>query len=148
MLLLLVACDSGPKVIESEPAANSAGAASPGFPGVQAPVSEDHKVVVEEALNTEKYTYLRVQENGESFWIAIPKTPVEIGATYYYQGGLLKKNFASKEYNRVFETITPSPAFQASHPAAAAPPLTRHCHRHSIPQPSNHPGIFNLRQVR
>lgn len=105
MLLLLAACDSGPKVIESEPAANSAGAVSPGFPGVQASVSEDHKVVVEEALNTEKYTYLRVQENGESFWIAIPKTPVEIGATYYYQGGLMKKNFASKEYNRVFETI-------------------------------------------
>ena len=105
LLLLLSSCDSGPKVIESEPAANSS-AVDQVIPGVQAPaVAEDHKVVVEEALNTEKYTYLQVKENGESFWIAIPKTAVEIGATYYYQGGLMKKNFASREYNRVFETI-------------------------------------------
>lgn len=106
LLLLLSSCDSGPKVIESEPAANNGSAVDQVIPGVQAPaVAEDHKVVVEEALNTEKYTYLQVKENGESFWIAIPKTAVEIGATYYYQGGLMKKNFASREYNRVFETI-------------------------------------------
>lgn len=103
--LALASCDSSPKVIESEPVAGSAGAVSQEMPGMQAQVAEDHKVVVEEALNTEKYTYLKVKENGESFWIAIPKSPVEIGATYYYQGGLLKKNFASREYNRVFETI-------------------------------------------
>lgn len=105
-LFFLVSCDSGPKVIESEPAASTGSAVDQAIPGIQAPdVAEEHKVAVEEALNTEKYTYLRVNENGQSFWIAIPKTPVEIGATYYYQGGLLKKNFASREYNRVFETI-------------------------------------------
>lgn len=104
--LLFASCDSGPKVIESEPAAGNVSAVDQAIPGMQAPdVAESHKVVVEEALNTEKYTYLRVNENGQSFWIAIPKTAVEVGATYYYQGGLLKKNFASKEYNRVFETI-------------------------------------------
>lgn len=104
LFLFLTSCDSGPKVIESEPV--SGNSTSPAMQGMQAPdVAEDHKVVVEEALNTEKYTYLQVKENGESFWIAIPKTAVEIGATYYYQGGLLKKNFASREYNRVFETI-------------------------------------------
>lgn len=103
--LFLNACDSGPKVIESEPADNNASAVSQVLPGVEAQPAAEHKVVAEEALNTEKYTYLRVNENGESFWIAIPKTPVQIGATYYYQGGLMKKNFASREYNRVFETI-------------------------------------------
>jgi len=108
LLFSLYACDSGPKVIESEPAASEAGAPVSGeIPAGQVQVlpPEEHKVVAEEALNTEKYTYLRVNENGQSFWIAIPKSPVEIGATYYYQGGLLKKNFASREYNRVFETI-------------------------------------------
>ncbi len=103
--LLLTACDSGPKVIESEPVTTNAGANSQEMPAMQVSAADDHKVVAEESLNTEKYTYVRVKENDQSFWIAVPKTPVEIGATYYYQGGLMKKNFASREYNRVFETI-------------------------------------------
>lgn len=105
LVLSLASCDSGPKVIESEPVTSSGSPVSQELAGGQITIAEDHKVVVEEALNTEKYTYLRVSENGESFWIAIPKTAVEIGATYYYKGGLLKKNFPSKEYNRVFETL-------------------------------------------
>lgn len=105
LCLFLASCDSGPKVIESETAAGSAGTISQELPGSQMQISDDHQVVAEEALNTEKYTYVRVKENDESFWIAIPKTPVEIGATYYYKGGLMKKNFPSKEFNRVFETI-------------------------------------------
>lgn len=106
-LLSLTACDSGPKVIEGEPVQASGTPVSQEAPGMMPQVlpSNDHKVIAEEALNTEKYTYVRVKENTESFWIAIPKTPVEIGATYYYQGGLLKKNFASREFNRVFETV-------------------------------------------
>lgn len=73
---LLAYCDSGPKVIESEPAQTGGGGASvfQEVPGMQqAAVAEEHKVVAEEALPTEKYTYVRVNENGQSFWIAIPK---------------------------------------------------------------------------
>ncbi|MBV6441821.1 MAG: hypothetical protein DYG98_25190 [Haliscomenobacteraceae bacterium CHB4] len=101
----IASCDSGPKVIESEPAAANSNPGAQEFHGGQIIEADDHKVVAEEALHTEKYTYVRVNENGESYWIAIPKTAVEIGATYYYKGGLLKKNFPSREYNRVFETI-------------------------------------------
>ena len=119
--LLLNACDSGPKVIESEPAGSNASPVSQALPGVEVQTAAEHKVVAEEVLNTEKYTYLRVNENGESFWIAIPKTPVEIGATYYYQGGLMKKNFASREYNRVFETIYLVSGISTQPAAGAAP---------------------------
>ena len=105
LILCLASCESGPKVIESEPVASNSNPVSQEFPAGQMPVADEHKVVAEEALPTEKYTYVRVKENGESFWIAIPKTEVEIGATYYYKGGLLKKNFPSREYNRIFETI-------------------------------------------
>lgn len=101
----LASCDSGPKVIESEPVGGNSNPVSRELPGLTDAGADEHKVVAEEALNTEKYTYVRVNENGESFWIAIPKTPVEIGATYYYKGGLLKKNFPSREHNRIFETI-------------------------------------------
>ncbi len=65
----------------------------------------EHKVVVAEALNTEKYSYLRVKEGGEEKWIAISKRDVKVGGNYVYTGGLMKKNFQSKEFNRVFETV-------------------------------------------
>ncbi|MBK8969123.1 MAG: GW dipeptide domain-containing protein [Saprospiraceae bacterium] len=109
LLLALFACDSGPKVIEADAAADAEQHNHPvtqtATTGAAPPSTETHKVVAEEALDTERYTYVRVNENGESFWIALPKTAVEIGATYYYQGGLVKKNFASREHNRVFETL-------------------------------------------
>ncbi len=104
--LLLVACQSKPKVLEGEPVGNDAGAAIGTDAGAVSHSDSDvHQVVVEEALNTERYSYLNVTENENNFWIAIPRKEVEIGATYYYKGGLLKKNFHSQEFNRVFETV-------------------------------------------
>ncbi len=102
--LALSACESTPKVIESESAENSSAvfndASTP-----QVTAMEDHKVVAKEALNTTRYTYLNVTEGENTFWIAVPRQEVEIGSTYYFKGGLLKKDFFSQEYNRVFETL-------------------------------------------
>ena len=64
-----------------------------------------HKVVVQSVLQAKRYTYLDVTENGKRFWIAVPKANVAEGGTYYYKGGLLKRNFKSEEYDRTFETI-------------------------------------------
>lgn len=120
LLFFFASCNSSPKVVESEPVADQGGSAiSQVLPGVQPAPAENHKVVAEEALNTERYTYVKVSENGEHFWIAIPKTPVEIGATYYYQGGLMKKNFQSREFNRVFETLYLVSGILTEDPAAA-----------------------------
>lgn len=67
--------------------------------------TELHTVVINEILPTVKYSYLNVTENGETFWIATRSKDVKVGNTYYYNGGLLKTNFESKEYNRVFEKM-------------------------------------------
>ena len=107
------ACDSGPKVIEAESAAaehtadKNSSVDKSVFKDVPNPgnSSGEHKVMVEEVLNTEKYSYLYVSEGEEKFWVAISKRPIDIGATYYYKGGLLKRNFYSKEHDRVFETV-------------------------------------------
>ncbi len=64
-----------------------------------------HTVTVEEVLPTSKYVYLNVKEGDESFWIATLKQEVQVGETYFFRDGLLKTNFESKEYNRVFETV-------------------------------------------
>lgn len=107
--LLFTACQSKPKVIESEPIA-ATGNGVPDYHDSSVLVKDAdpdmvHQVKVVETLNTERYTYLNVSENERTFWIAIPKKEVEVGATYYYKGGLLKQNFFSQEYNRVFEEL-------------------------------------------
>jgi hypothetical protein len=111
--LILSACESGPKVIEAENTASQSDAPifqegssnAEGHNHGPAVDSEEHEVVVEEVLPTERYTYLRVKENGEEYWLAISKRDVKKGSKGYYRGGLVKRNFQSKEYNRIFETL-------------------------------------------
>ena len=115
ILITCLACNSGPKVIKSQSALNDIGPNS--LPALNELMggdadkplaqnhSADHHVVVEEVLNTEKYSYLYVSEQGKKYWMAIPKMEVKTGETYRYSGGLLKRNFFSREYDRVFDSI-------------------------------------------
>ena len=64
-----------------------------------------HRVVVNEVLPTSRYVYLNVNEGEKQFWVATRKENVSKGKAYFYKGGLLKTNFESKEYNRVFDTV-------------------------------------------
>lgn len=105
----LTACDSGPKEIEGQQIQETMTPNSiPSLENKTTPTATSaaiRKVVVEEVLTTEKYNYLHVQEDDQKYWIAISKADVEVGETYYFRGGLLKKNFFSREFNRVFETV-------------------------------------------
>lgn len=101
LLLVTVACNSKPKVIEAVEDSST----DMEQPAVDATTDQLHKVVVDEVLHTSRYTYLNVTEEGQQFWIAIPKKEVEKGGTYYYRGGLKKTNFKSVEHDRVFETV-------------------------------------------
>ena len=65
-----------------------------------------HKVAVQEVIQTTNYTYLRVEENEIEQWLAVPKMEASAGGTYYYKGGgMLMKDFKSKELNRTFKEI-------------------------------------------
>jgi hypothetical protein len=106
--LLIISCHPKPKLYDANmtDGTEASGNAQEATSGTAADGhSGGHTVTVEEVLNTEKYSYLNVTENGEKFWIAIPRIEVEIGGTYHYTDALVKHNFESKEYNRVFETI-------------------------------------------
>lgn len=107
--VFIMACESKPKVIEGTPIQNEQSVIghnhTPDIPTRQNEISDGHLVEVNEILNTEKYSYLNVTEESEKYWIAIPRKEIHLGYTYYYKGGLLKRNFESKEYNRVFKTI-------------------------------------------
>ncbi|MEM7656493.1 MAG: hypothetical protein AAF399_10225 [Bacteroidota bacterium] len=119
IVCLTVACQKSPKVIESKEStsspsssgifttpSSSSPSSSPTAPsGSTGLPDEVHQVVVQEVLPTTKYVYLRVTEGVENYWIATLKQEVQVGATYFYRGGLPKTNFESKEYNRVFENL-------------------------------------------
>ena len=115
--VLLMACNNGPKVITkqsntdeeitnsgifSEENTNSETTSNKTSSSFKESL---HTVVVNEILPASKYVYLNVTEVGEQFWIATRTKDIIIGNTYFYRSGLLKTNFESKEYNRVFDKI-------------------------------------------
>jgi len=85
-LIVLSSCDSPKKAEDTNPL------------GV-------HKVIAQEVLHVNEYSYIRVLEAGQESWIAAPTTPVEIGKTYYYGKSMEMKNFESKDLGKTFETV-------------------------------------------
>ena len=68
--------------------------------------NELHKIVVTETIDGGTYSYVKVEEDGNSYWMAIPNTPLVIGSTYYYEGGMVMKDFISKQLDKTFDFIT------------------------------------------
>jgi autonomous glycyl radical cofactor GrcA len=114
LLMFLTAC-SGEQRVEPENT-NSSGSSSTGIFG-NAPekgaITPDelsnnniHEVEIVEVLKTSKYSYLRVQKGEEEpYWIASMKSEFQEGQKILYEGGLLKTNFKSTEYDRVFDRL-------------------------------------------
>ena len=61
--------------------------------------------VVAESMNAAGYSFIRVDENGASIWLAAPETALEIGQTVEWRGGGQMRNFTSRSLNRVFDAI-------------------------------------------
>jgi len=114
---LFAGCNNGPKVIapssETEESSEKGSSIFTPNPAIQVTTNSEtsfnedlHKVVVQEVLQANRYVYLNVKEEGNGqFWIASRKQDAKKGEIYFYRRPLLKTNFESKEYNRVFDTI-------------------------------------------
>lgn len=108
---IIIACDSKPKIIVEDvpvPAASNQAAANPAMTvegQSNAQESDVHQVQALEILQAERYTYMKVAENTDTFWIAVSKMEATKGNKYFYRGGLLKTNFESQEFNRTFDKI-------------------------------------------
>jgi hypothetical protein len=68
-------------------------------------MSNNHEIKVQEVLQANSYTYVKADENGKEVWLAILKSEVEVGKTYYYGEAMEMKNFQSKDLDRNFESI-------------------------------------------
>ena len=64
-----------------------------------------HKVTVKEVIQASSYTYMKVEENKETYWIAVSKRDFKEGSVLYYDNGLEMNNFESKDLQRTFETV-------------------------------------------
>lgn len=64
-----------------------------------------HSVKAIESIDVPNYTYINVDENGRSFWIAVPQMEVKKGEALYFSKSMEMKNFKSETLNRTFESI-------------------------------------------
>ncbi len=65
----------------------------------------DKVFVVQEVVQTTKYSYLKVDENNAERWVAVSKIEAIAGDRYYYDKAHQMTNFHSKELNRDFERV-------------------------------------------
>lgn len=64
-----------------------------------------HSAKIIEALNSGGYTYIKVQEGSETYWIAMTQRVTKKGATIEYNEQGWMQNFHSKTLNRTFDKI-------------------------------------------
>lgn len=64
-----------------------------------------HVVKVKEVLQASQYTYVMVDGEHSKYWLAIDKSLVNVGDTYYWSIGMIMENFTSKELNKTFDYI-------------------------------------------
>jgi hypothetical protein len=60
---------------------------------------------VRSVANAGGYTYLELEQGGQSLWLAVAETPVKTGDTVRWDGGTVMQNFTAKSLNRTFERI-------------------------------------------
>ena len=90
-----------------------------------------HCVGVIEVIQTTNYTYLRVEEEGNEFWIAVESREAKSGDVLYYTRSAEMKNFASRELGRTFPSVffvddpSDTPPVIAQGPAAQNKPAGR-----------------------
>ena len=115
--ILALGCENQPKVIAPVVESNSAESPSSNSGNSE---TEMHRVEVISFLQADKYTYMEVEEDDATFWVAVSKMSVSVGDKFFYAGGLLKRDFYSREFDRNFETlylvsrITPAPGNSSS----------------------------------
>lgn len=62
-------------------------------------------VVVEQVEQAYPYTYLKVNENRQTFWMAVSEMEIETGKKLHFTQAMEMTHFFSKELNRTFDKI-------------------------------------------
>ena len=65
----------------------------------------NHRVEIVDIVQTNSYTYLQVDEDGEEYWMAVSQQEFTKGDVIYHLNGMEMKNFESKDLGRTFDRI-------------------------------------------
>ena len=109
--LFLCGCSDDGKVIEATGSDASGTGIFTGNKSPESSKSESYQVKAIEVLQTSKYSYLKVEGEGDGlsvgapYWIATLKNDFIAGEEYVYTGRLFMEDFESKEFGRVFDQI-------------------------------------------
>lgn len=98
---LLTGCDKG----ETQTATPTAPAQAPSTAKTAAPQTESLMGQVAEVLQTDSYTYARIEANGVSHWCATNKMALEVGQTVLVPPSMELKDYHSKSLDRTFDRI-------------------------------------------
>lgn len=58
-----------------------------------------------ETMDSGGYTYVNIQKNGKTTWVAVPQTKVAVGQEISVAPGMVMMNFKSNTLNRTFDSI-------------------------------------------
>jgi hypothetical protein len=82
-----------------------------------------HTGTVIETMNSGGYTYMKVDEKGEVYWVAVTEHPVKKGENVRYYEQMWMENFPSRTLGRTFERILFASVAQTHRPETEAPKL-------------------------
>lgn len=60
---------------------------------------------VSETMDSGGYTYVNLQKNGKSMWVAVPQMKVTVGQEMSFVPGMVMTDFKSNSLNRTFDAI-------------------------------------------
>ena len=99
--------------------------------GADVQTNSGHVANVLETMDAAGYTYVKVDEDGNVYWIAGPRSAVVVGSSISYIEQMVMKDFTSKSLNRTFDflmfTTTIVPAGEAAHGAVAGTQKAHDC---------------------
>lgn len=76
-----------------------------GLPEPKPAAELPHEGIVLQAIDSNQFTYIEVQEGETSRWIAAPRVTIPAGTTIRFDDGRLMTNFYSRKLKRTFETL-------------------------------------------
>ena len=64
-----------------------------------------HTATVVETMNAGGYTYMKVNEGSQTYWVAVTATPVSVGERVTFEEQMWMPNFKSRSLDRTFDKI-------------------------------------------
>ncbi|PUB79685.1 MAG: DNA-binding protein [gamma proteobacterium symbiont of Ctena orbiculata] len=115
-----------------------------------------HTATVMETMSSAGYTYIRVEEKGKIFWIALHETQVSVGEKVSFYEQMLMENFTSKSLNRTFDRIlfveainrgTDLPTKDKAKPSQNIKPPEQHAEAQNPKELATPVGRFTIKEI-